>query len=413
MTDTFDAPTSLDQAGYKRLVIATCIPKFASDLVEQLAILFPEDPQIAEDLLYDLCVEVNPGLEIHRVNLRSRDEVVTQQARVRELATRDSDPFWDHLTQVSRGLERRLLKKIHGQDEAVATVAQVVKRAAAGLSPIDRPLGSLLFIGHTGTGKTELCRQLAAEFALGHQAPQDNLVRIDCSEYALAHEYSKLLGSPPGYVGHEDGGLLTRALRETPGAVVLFDEIEKAHPRLHNLMLQVLEEGCLTDGRGERVRLDRNLVMMTSNAGAEEIRDAGRAVGFHPDPSLTKESVGEITKRALANQFSPEFLGRIDQMVVFPELDGIAATEIARDQLVALALRARQRGARVSFTAAVARWVTKHGFSRESGARELRSVIQTRVEPALAELLLSELIGEDDLVRGRIRLDELQLLIEQ
>jgi ATP-dependent Clp protease ATP-binding subunit ClpC len=412
-TDTFDAPASLDRAAYKRLVVSTCMPQFAGELVEQLASLFPEDPEIAADLLYDLCTEVNPGLEINRVNLMSASPTQAPEARVQQVERAESNTFWENLRKTSRDLERRLQKRVHGQDEAIGAVAQMVQRAAAGLTPENRPLGSFLLIGQTGTGKTELCRQMARELAGDHADPKANLIRIDCSEYSLAHEHSKLLGSPPGYVGHEEGGLLTRALSKTPDAIILFDEVEKAHPRLHNLMLQVLEEGCLTDGRGQRVSLERNIVMMTSNAGADEIRRANRSVGFQSGPELTRESVRDITSQALADLFSPEFLGRLDQIISFPELEESAAVAIARDQLVALALRARRRGARVSFTAAVARWVSEVGYSREYGARELRSVIQTEIEPQLAQLLLSEEIGDEDLVRGRIKDGKLHLTIER
>jgi ATP-dependent Clp protease ATP-binding subunit ClpC len=236
----------------------------------------------------------------------------------------------------------------------------------------------------------------------------ENLIRVDCSEFALAHEYSKLIGSPPGYVGHEEGGQLTRALTRNPGAVVLFDEIEKAHPRMHNILLQVLEEGSLTDGCGRRVSLEQNFVLMTSNAGADEIRSATSTVGFHRTPELGDTTLLRITQKALELEFSPEFLGRLDQVILFSELDLAAARCIAQDQLTDLALRARRRGTRVAFTPAVARWVAERGFSPQFGARELRNVIQREVEPRLARLLLDGRLGPDCLVRARIRDGELQ-----
>ncbi len=410
--DTLHAPAALDSSSYKRLVVSTCMPQFAADLAQQLPMLFPEDPQIAEDRLYDLCIEVNPGLDINRVSLCPTLDTPAPRTSVEHQERKQRSDSWKHLANITRDLERRLRRKIHGQDEAIQAITRTIQRAAAGLAPANRPLGSFLLVGHTGTGKTELCRQLAKELALDSQDPTTNLIRIDCSEYALAHEYSKLLGSPPGYVGHEEGGLLTRALRDTPRAVILFDEIEKAHPRLHNLMLQVLEEGCLTDGRGQRVQLNQNMVLMTSNAGAHDIRSASRSLGFHAACNLDERSLRDITDRALAELFSPEFLGRLDQVVLFPELEHGAALAIAKDQLLALALRARKAGARVSFTGAVAKWVTMLGYSPEFGARELRSVIQTHVEPPLAHLLLNEPIGADDLVRGRIKSDKLHFTIE-
>lgn len=409
-----DAPHGLDARGYRHFVIRTCMPQFAEELAQELATLFPEDPGAAEELLYELCVEVNPALEIHSVNLR------TPRPRIQSRPTPQSQtpPSLDTLKSLSlasRHLERRLKSRVHGQDQAVERLAVAVERAAAGLSSEGRPLGSFLLVGRTGTGKTELVRQLAHCLALGRpnaSTERENLIRIDCSEYALAHEYSKLIGSPPGYIGHEEGGQLTRALAERPGAVVLFDEVEKAHPRLHNLLLQLLEEGCMTDGRGQRISLERNFVLMTSNAGAEEIQGRTGSVGFHRESELGRSTLLDITRRALENQFSPEFLGRIDEVLLFSELDTSSAQAIAQDQLTDLAIRARRRGARVAFTTAVARWVAERGFCPKSGARELRNVIRREIEPHLARLLLDAQLPEDGLLRVRVKAGELRYELE-
>lgn len=408
------APRSLDRIGYRRFVIQTCMPQFTSEVVEELQRLFPEDPLLAEDLLYDLCVEVNPGLDIHTVRLRGvceREGLATPT----QTDERESDKgLHRRMTRVARNLERRLLKKIYGQDEAVERVCQAVDKAAVGLAAPDRPLSSFLFVGRTGTGKTELARRLAIELSSDRRGTErGNLLRIDCSEYALAHEYSKLIGSPPGYVGHDEGGQLTRQLTENPDAVVLFDEIEKAHPRMHNILLQILEEGALTDGRGNRVRFDRNFVILTSNAGAEAIRSASNSVGFHRASLLGNETVEAITTKALAERFSPEFLGRLDQVIQFQELDYPAVQSIATDQLTELAIRARRHGIKVAFTPAVARLVVDRGFSPEFGARELRHVIQREIEPPLAQLLMDNTVTADHLVRVRIRNGELCFEIEE
>jgi ATP-dependent Clp protease ATP-binding subunit ClpC len=407
------APAALDRQSYRRLVIQSCMPQFDDELANDLERLFPEDPLLAEDLLYSICVDVNPTLDIHRVRLR---ECSTQEvAEPEPMRSRPSQPDpVERLAKVARTLERRLQRKVHGQSQAIRSVCRMVEKAAAGLSAPGRPLGCFLFVGRTGTGKTELARQLAKELGgdRSHGRATDNLIRIDCSEFASAHDYSKLIGSPPGYVGHDEGGQLTRSLEERPGAIVLFDEIEKAHPRMHNLLLQILEEGALTDGRGRRVSFEGHFVILTSNAGADDIRGASQRVGFHRDSQLGNETMQAITDKALHQQFSPEFLGRLDQVILFEELDGLTARSIATDLLTDLAIRARKRGSRVSFTAAVARWVADRGFTRSFGARELRHVIQRDVEPPLARLLLSQAAGPEDLIRARIRGGRLVFTVE-
>ena len=394
------APRRLDRCAYRRVVIQTCMPEFERDASARLERLFPEDPLMAEDLLYQICIDVNPQLEIHKVRLHPAG------ARPQTIRREGPDPpdaadFPDRLRRAARDLERRLLRRVLGQEEAVHSVARAVEKAAAGLSAPDRPLSCSLFVGRTGTGKTELARRLASE--LYASAAHGGLVRIDCSEYALAHEYSKLIGSPPGYVGHEEGGQLTEALRRRPESIVLFDEVEKAHPRMHNVLLQILEEGSLTDGKGRRVGFERAFVILTSNAGAADIRAATHAVGFHRAQTLGAETLQDITGEALARQFAPEFLGRLDEVVLFRELDFRTVVRIARGHLTDLALRARRAGAAVAFTPAVARWVAERGYSPEYGARELRHVIQREIEPPLARLVLRGAARRGALVRARIR----------
>jgi ATP-dependent Clp protease ATP-binding subunit ClpC len=373
----------MNRKAYRRTVIQACVTELADDVDARLRELCPEEPAVAEDLLYQLVVQVNPGLDIHAVSLRV-DETAAVEPIVEKEAAGD-EAYLRALRRAADGLERRLLDRIVGQPEAIGAVTRAVRRAAAGLAPEGRPLASYVFVGRTGTGKTELARALARELYGPAQTGVKRLVRIDCSEYALAHEYSKLIGAPPGYVGHEDGGLLTDAVRKTPDCVVLFDEIEKAHPRLHNLLLQVLEEGQLTDSKGRVARFDRALVIMTSNAGAEETVDAASGIGFGRTRSIGNATLSEITARALGKQFSPEFLGRIDETIVFHELGLGDAREIARRQLGELALRLRRRGHKVAFARGLADWIANRGFAPESGAREIRRVIQRDVITPLAE----------------------------
>lgn len=399
----------MNRTEYRRLVIETCMPELGQPIDKQLAEMLPEDPLLGEDLLYQLCVEVNPTLNIHTVRLFDSQAASTAEAAPAEPETKPeatSDDFLGRMSRRAARIESRLKRHVIGQDDAVHAVASAVRRAAAGLTSEDRPLASLMFVGRTGTGKTELGRALARELYSDDSDSAEGktrLVRIDCSEYAHAHEYSKLIGAPPGYVGHQDGGHLTEALLKERECVVLFDEVEKAHPKLHNLMLQILEEGALTDGRGRRVRFDRAIVLLTSNAGANEIQAASRAMGFHGGGSLDGAGIEDITTRSLEERFSPEFLGRLDEIQVFGDLDPSAARKIAQLKLTDLALRARRRGLQVAFTAAVSNWVASRGFSAEYGAREIRRVIQRELEPRLANVLLDRRSPQGGLLRARIQ----------
>jgi ATP-dependent Clp protease ATP-binding subunit ClpC len=376
----------MNRKAYRRTVIQACVSELSEDLDSRLKELCPDDPAVAEDLLYRLVVQVNPGLDIHSVSLRVDEGPAPEPAPEKEMS---DEAYLRALRRASDGLEKRLLGRIVGQEDAIESVVRAVRRAAAGLAPEGRPMATFLFVGRTGTGKTELARALSKELFGPAPAGTRRLVRVDCSEYALAHEYSKLIGAPPGYVGHEDGGLLTEAVRKNPDCVVLFDEVEKAHPRLHNLLLQVLEDGQLTDSKGRVARFDRAFVILTSNAGAQETVDAASGIGFRRARALGDATLAEITQRALAKQFAPEFLGRIDETLVFRELGPTEAREIARRQLAELAQRLRRRGHRIGFAKSLADWVGEKGYAPESGAREIRRVIQREIVTPLAEDLTS------------------------
>ena len=403
-----EVDAGMNRSAYRQSVIRACMEEFGEDnLTLLLSQLHPCDPTAAEDHLYQLCVSVNPGLEIHAVSLADEYEAQQEVKRVRKPAS-PKTKLATRLARRSSDLELRLAERVIGQDEAVSAVSASVRRAAAGLAEDNRPLGSFLFVGRSGTGKTELCRALAAE-VLGDE---EAFVRVDCTEFAMAHEYSKLIGAPPGYVGHGDGGQLTEALAKNPESLVLFDEIEKAHPRMHNLLLQILDEGHLTDGKGQRVHFDRSFVVMTSNVGAQDVVRESNRVGFGSAAALGDQATREIVSRELRETFPPEFLGRLDDTVHFRSLDLGDARQIAQRQLMELTQRVRKRGRRVAFTPAVAGWVAQHGFSTESGAREIRRTIRRSIEAPLADVLL-DTKRERPWIRVGIRAGSPELRIEE
>jgi ATP-dependent Clp protease ATP-binding subunit ClpB len=273
-------------------------------------------------------------------------------------------------------MESRLRLRVVGQDEAVTAISDAVRRARAGLSDPNRPVGSFIFLGPTGVGKTELSRALA-EFLFDDE---NAMVRLDMSEYMEKHSVSRMIGAPPGYVGYEEGGQLTEAVRRRPYSVILFDEIEKAHPEVFNILLQVLDDGRLTDGKGRKVDFRNTVIIMTSNIGSEWIHEYGDR-----DEAEMKAKVME----ALTRHFRPEFLNRIDDVVVFHRLHEEEIERIVGIQLARLARTLEGRGLRLAWTPAAAGWLAAKGYDPVYGARPLKRAIQKSVQDALARLVLA------------------------
>ncbi len=284
-------------------------------------------------------------------------------------------------------LEEKLARRIIGQDAAIATVCSAIRRSSLGLSGGERPSGVFMFLGKSGVGKTELARAVAEEL-FGSKAA---LVRFDMSEYMEKHSVSKLIGSPPGYVGYGEGGLLTEKVRRRPYCVLLFDEIEKAHPDIFNLLLPVLEDGKLTDSQGREVDFCNTVVIMTSNAGAPECE---KVTGFIENGTQKMRSK-ENMLTSLKNHFSPEFLGRIDEVVVFEELDKSALEKIAQNALDSLALRAGALGLDLVFSENTCSLVAAKAQSEGRGARNIRRIIAKSIEDKLALALLDGKVSAD------------------
>ncbi len=292
-------------------------------------------------------------------------------------------------------LEEELHKRVVGQDEAIDAVARAVRRARAGLKDPKRPIGSFIFLGPTGVGKTELARALA-ESLFGDE---DAMVVLDMSEYMERHTVSRLIGSPPGYVGYEEGGQLTERVRRRPYTVVLFDEIEKAHPEVFNALLQVLENGRLTDAKGRTVDFRNTVLIMTSNVGAHEIQRQG-SIGFRTveDEKQTHEDMKKKIMDELRRTFRPEFLNRIDEVIVFHALNKEHIRRIVDIMLTNLTKELAERGVNVEFTEAAKELLVEEGYDPQFGARPLRRAIQRLVENPLSEEMLKGRFDEGDTI---------------
>ncbi|MFH0947063.1 MAG: AAA family ATPase [Planctomycetota bacterium] len=350
-------------------------------------------PEALEDVLYQICVEVNPHLEIHQVSL--------PMDSAEEALADGSAALQRDLSAKVYGIERDLMRRVIGQNEAVQTIAKSVKKAAVGLKDPRKPIGVFLMIGSTGSGKTELAK-VVAEHLFDRTT---NLVRVDCSEFALPHEYAKLIGAPPGYIGHNEGGFLTEAVKSRNACVVLFDEIEKAHHKIHNLLLQLMDEGTLTDGKGNVVQFNNTLVLLTSNLGVNEIEAVKNRCGFDSArrASLSHSEQTEAFHAAMKNTFSPEFLNRLDDVIIFNTLSENDCRRIARLQLQEVASYLSNAGIKLRFSTKIDTFIAETGFSEEYGARELRRIIKAEIETPLAELLLDEHFGSGDTIQVSLR----------
>lgn len=294
-------------------------------------------------------------------------------------------------------LEKLLHNRVIGQNEAVSAIARSIRRARSGLKDPQRPIGTFLFLGPTGTGKTELAKALA-EAVFGSE---DNMIRVDMSEYREAYSASRLVGSAPGYVGYEEGGQLTEKVRRHPYSVVLLDEAEKAHPDIYNLMLQVFDDGYMTDAKGRKVDFRNTIIIMTSNLGATRLRDE-KSVGFGAvDKSANYDAMRDTIMKTVKETFRPEFVNRLDEMVVFRSLNKDELHQIVKLMAKSVLQRISEQGFNIKMTPAAMDVVAKAGFDPEFGARPIRRALQSKVEDALSEeLLLGKVMINDQVTVG-------------
>ena len=284
-------------------------------------------------------------------------------------------------------MDKDLMGKVIGQDDAVLKVIKAIKRNRLGIRNINKPIGSFIFLGPTGVGKTHLSKLLTEEMF----GDSDALIRVDMSEYMEKHSVAKLIGSPPGYVGYEQGGQLTEKIRRKPYSVVLFDEIEKAHDDVFNILLQVLDEGQLTDSFGRKINFKNCLIILTSNVGAKELSSFGKSMGFQTDSVIANEEERSrtIIEKALKKKFKPEFLNRIDEIIVFNSLKEEDIHKIIYNEIDKLKERVLEMGYNLKINKSAIEFVAKNGYDEAYGARPLNRAIQRYIEDPMADEILN------------------------
>jgi ATP-dependent Clp protease ATP-binding subunit ClpC len=387
----------IDQAG-ARVRLRTKTPRSElRDLERRMEELHRDKDQAVASEQYEHASRLRDQMDGVRAQIDqlSHQEKVVPEVTVEDIAqvvSRATGVPVQQLTEEERSrlleLERHLHERVIGQDEAVAAVAEAVRRSRAGLGDPQRPVGSFLFLGPTGVGKTELARALAEALFGG----DSKLIRLDMSEFSERHTVSRLVGAPPGYVGYEEAGQLTEAVRRRPYSVILLDEIEKAHADVFNILLQILDDGRLTDGQGRTVDFKNTILIMTSNLGSDLVTRRGATLGFAGDRASAEDSqeraLQDQLMRRLRESFRPEFLNRIDEIIIFRELDQTELRQITELLLGETRRRLRAQNVTVSFTSAAVDWIAEHGFQPEFGARPMRRTIQREVDNQLSRMLL-------------------------
>lgn len=364
-----------------------CISQQAVDAAVELSVRYLPGLYLP-DKAVDLLDEAAAAKRIEQEQLNSLNNSALDWADVAKIAARSSGIPVQRISEAERDrlaqLDQRLCETVIGQPEAVSAVAGSIRRARTGLRNPNRPIGAMLFLGPTGVGKTHLARQLALSWFGTEKA----LVRFDMSEYMEAHSVAKLIGAPPGYEGHEEGGQLTEAVRTRPYSVVLLDEIEKAHPDLQNILLQILDDGKLTDSLGRKTDFRNTIVLMTSNLGAKFLCGQGGSVGFGGDSKILKAQQKQQAIGAAKQYFRPELLGRLDEIVVFNKLGETELAQIAEKMLNELEERAQKNGYGLHHTPELPMYLAKSD-RHDYGARQLRRQVSRAVEQALADSISS------------------------
>jgi len=396
----------MDEVGAK-VQVDVAFPKEIEDLRTKLANLKLEKVEVVKSQKYEKAAELRDEeknvvslldtkkleweieMEESRIDVTEEDiyEVVSQITKI-PLTKLDSNE-----TKNLLNLEKSLQKLVIGQDEAIKKIAKAIRRNRVGIREVKKPIGSFMFLGSTGVGKTHLAKAIAKEIF----GSEDALIRLDMSEYKEKFNSTRLIGSPPGYVGYNEGGQLTEAVRKKPYSVILLDEIEKAHSDIYDLLLQIFDDGHITDGLGRKINFKNTLLIMTSNVGAKQVSEFNKPLGFSTKDteSRMEEKKEAIIKKALKNTFRPEFLNRIDQTVVFKPLQKRVISKIVKLELKSLQDRLIEKNYNVVFDNSLTKYIVEEGYDEKFGARPIKRAIQNKVEDFISENILKGEILED------------------
>jgi ATP-dependent Clp protease ATP-binding subunit ClpC len=408
----------LDEVGARVHLKNINVPQAVLDLEEQIEAIKLEKNKVVKSQRFEEAAalrdkEKNLGEELEKAKRDWEDEVKTKRYPITEediaevISMMTGIPVMRMVEAESEKLRRmadNLKGAVVGQDEAVSKVVKAIQRNRVGLKDPKKPIGSFIFLGPTGVGKTELARTLARQIF----DSEDALVRVDMSEYMEKFSLSRLIGAPPGYVGYEEGGQLTEKIRRKPYSVVLLDEIEKAHPDIFNILLQVLDDGQLTDGLGRKVDFKNTIIIMTSNIGVRQLKEFGDGVGFATSAktSNTEENNRAVIEKALKRTFSPEFLNRIDDVIIFNSLTEADINVIIDIIMKGVLNRMKDLGFTLTLTESARKFLVEKGYDQQFGARPLHRAIQKYLEDPLAEEILNKNLGEGDVAHADFNEDE-------
>lgn len=390
---------ALDEAGSRVHLLKVQLPAPIVEQEQRVAALRKAKEQAASEQRYEEAAELRDQLKTAEAEeLRMKAEwqtslkenrIVVDEAEIASVVSLMSgvpiERMQEEETIRLKGMQDALSSKVIAQNRAIHRLTRAITRNRLGLKDPNRPIGTFMFVGPTGVGKTHLVKTLA-EFMFG---TKDALIRIDMSEYGEKFSTSRLIGAPPGYVGYEEGGQLTEQVRRHPYSIILLDEIEKAHPDVFNTLLQVMDEGRMTDGNGTTVDFRNTVIIMTSNSGSRQVKEFGAGVGFSSDANgISADAAESIVRKALQRQFAPEFLNRLDEIIMFDPLNAEGIAQIAELEIQTLAQRLRDNGHELRFTAAARKFIAKKAYDPVYGARSLRRTLQEYVEDPICDLFL-------------------------
>lgn len=420
---------------YRLFIVSKCIADFKALFmaIDYMGLSRKHTPEKIAEELYEISIKHNPFLKWEKIDLDKVKKAVIDKygkstrpkdftkgpAKGHSYSDRPGNEtgevleYYKNFDEMSEEdvtlLPIKVKDWVIGQDEAVDAICETIQLAKCGLKEPGTPIGTFMLTGETGCGKTWSAKKFAQELCGDEHA----VVRIDCSEYSQKHEVSKLIGSPNGYVGYEEGGYLTNAMAKTPFTVVLFDEIEKAHSKVHNILLQIMDEGRLTSNKGETVTFNDALVILTSNVGVKEVASVGTRVGMGSTSKLTKEKQEKAIKSALKNKFKPEFLNRLDGIITFNRLSkeaGLRIVDLAFDKLNSWL---EQKNVKVEYNAAVREHIYDLGFIEGYGARPLNRAMKKYVMLPISKLMLKDKVRNDAVIKISVKKNELDFVVKK